>query len=176
MSLLTTSAASLHQVAAAAALAGPPRRLSIAGIASEQEQGRAMARWWRWYTAIANVLLSAGWLVEQHTLRSQRHLDRATNNAVRVKDICVAGAMFTAIAGITVDQIKKRTSPEDTRAMVVGKRAPEGHAWTGRSWRFFNALPLLNLVCVAGAIAATPVVNFNILKSYRPGTIYRLFT
>jgi hypothetical protein len=35
---------------------------------------------------------------------------------------------------------------------------------------------MLNRAFAAGAIGFTPRVNFNILRSYRPGTIFRLFT
>ena len=34
----------------------------------------------------------------------------------------------------------------------------------------------LNRALAAAAIGLTPRVNFNILRSYRPGTAFRLFT
>jgi hypothetical protein len=45
-----------------------------------------------------------------------------------------------------------------------------------RCYRCFTVMKMLNRAFAAGAIGFTPRVNFNILRSYRPGTIFRLFT
>ena len=176
MSLLTTSAASLHQLAAAAALAGPPPSPSVVDCPFEQEQAEGLPSWWSRYQALANLLFSAGWLIEQHTLRTKRHLDQATRNAVRTKDCFVIGAMVTNVISIIASGMMQRKFPEGVRVTATGELSPEAPPDAKTYWRASKVLPQLNRLCVAGAIVVTPLVNFNILKSYRPGTIYRLFT
>src|SRR5262245_26305284 len=83
MSLLTTSAASIHQLGAAAALVGGPGKYGVA----------------------ANTMLAGGWLIEQHTLRTQRHLDQETDNAVRLKDLAVIGSVLTNIGAIAAGRL-----------------------------------------------------------------------
>lgn len=174
MSLLTTSAASIHQLFAAAALAGPP--LSIGKSTTEKTGGtRNVKHFWGRYQVVANTLLSAGWIIEQHTLRA-KHLDPQTNMMVAIKDICVAGAMLSNIANIIADQALKRELPEGVRLTSTGG-LQDGATDTEKSFfRYFNIMKAVNLLFVAGAVGFTPLVNFNVLKSYRPSTIYRLFT
>ncbi len=54
MSLLTTSAASIHQLAAAATLASPTTRPLVNGLSSEE--GEVIKSWWSMNSAIANSL------------------------------------------------------------------------------------------------------------------------
>ena len=105
-------------------------------------------------------MLAGGWLIEQHTLRTHRELDTATEAAVRDKDIAVAGAMLTSVANLFVTGLMKRDSP----------------AAAERYELYFSLMRPLNRALAAVAIGLTPRVNFNILRSYRPGTAYRLFT
>lgn len=176
MSLLTTSAASIHQLGAAAAFAGPPNSSSGDVLPSEGDGSPVVRSLWSRYEIIANVVMSVGWLVEQHTLRTTHDLDAETNRRVSLKDICVAGAMLTNLASIVVDQLFKRECPEGVRLEPSGALPAGTPARAKALWRCFNALKLVNRGFVGGAIGFTPLVNFGVLKSYRPGTIYRLFT
>jgi len=63
MSLLTTSAASLHQLGAAAAFAGSAQHAPADG------NRRLMKDWVSPHLPLANALMSGSWLVEQHTIR-----------------------------------------------------------------------------------------------------------
>jgi hypothetical protein len=171
MSLLTTSAASIHRLGAAAALAGGPQP------ARTSATDRAGAgRLWSRYDVAANTMLAGGWLIEQHTLRTQRHLDQATDNAVRLKDLAVIGSAFTNIATIAAGQLLKRAFPQglplDAEGNLTSDASPRGK----RYYRGFTVMRMLNRAFAAGAIVLTPRVNFNVLRSYRPGTIFRLFT
>lgn len=170
MSLLTTSAASTHQLGAAAALA------SAAPRPEQNGHGLVIKNWWSSQDAIGNALMCAGWLIEQHTIRKNPDLDRVTNDAVRTKDVCVAGAMVTNIANIVVNQLAKRKFPEGTPVTKSGELSQDASLSAEKYRRYFRVMRLLNRAFVAGAIGFTPFVNFDILKSYRPGTIYRLFT
>lgn len=172
MSLLTTSAASIHQLAAAAAFVGPPSD----DLFSEKEEGKVIKSWWSGYSAIANTILSAGWIIEQHTLRTKHHLDQETDEAVRTKDVCVVGAMLTNVANIVADQMAKRAFPEGVRMTSTGEISPGTASRAEKYQRYFKVMKTLNRAFVAGVIGFTPFVNFNVLRSYRPGTIYRLFT
>lgn len=73
MSLLTTSAASIHQLAAAAALAGPPPRPSIDALSSEREDGEVIKNWWGTYNTHHECALSGR--LDDRTAHAQ---DRAT--------------------------------------------------------------------------------------------------
>ena len=174
MSLLTTSAASIHQLSSAAALAGPPR----APIArSDFAEGGAptVRHLWSAYGAAANTLLSAGWFIEQRTLR-KRNLDRSTNAGVTTKDVCVAGAMLSNVGAIVADQMLRREFPAGIPVTRSGELDPSSSPRAVAYYKYFKAAKLVNRLCVLGAIGFTPIVNFNVLKSYRPGTMYRLFT
>ena len=175
MSLLTTSAASIHQFFAAAAFAGPPS--SPADIAlSANGEGRTIKSVWSRYEIVTNSLLSAGWLIEQHTIRSREDLDPETNMRVAIKDVCVAGVMVSNIANIVIDQMFKRAMPDGVRLTSDGKLPHDTPADARRVWQYFRTMKIVNRIFVAGAIGFTPLVNFSILKSYRPSTLYRLFT
>ncbi|AWS43488.1 hypothetical protein DKM19_21020 [Streptosporangium sp. 'caverna'] len=121
-------------------------------------------------------MLTGGWLIEQHTLRTQRHLDQATDDAVRLKDLAVIGSAFTNIATVATGQLLKREFPQglplDAEGNLTSDASPRGK----RYYRYFTVMRTLNRAFAAGAIGFTPRVNFNILRSYRPGTIFRLFT
>ncbi|WP_433061204.1 hypothetical protein [Dactylosporangium sp. CS-033363] len=161
MSLLTTSAASIHQLGAAAALVGGPQR------------GKGL---WGRFDLAANAMLAGGWVIEQHTLRTQRHLDRPTDDAVRLKDFAVAGSALTNLAGIAAGQLVEREFPQGVPLDEDGNLAPETSARGQRYYRWYTAMRTLNRTFAAAAIGFTPRVNFNVLRSYRPGTVFRLFT
>ena len=167
MSLLTTSAASIHQLGAAAALAGG-RPSAAGGAGARGLRSR--------YDVAANTMLAGGWLIEQHTLRTQRHLDQATDEAVRLKDLAVIGSALTNIATIAVGQLVKREFPEGLPLDPEGNLTSDASRRGERYYRCFTVMKMLNRAFAAGAIGFTPRVNFNILRSYRPGTIFRLFT
>jgi hypothetical protein len=175
MSLLTTSAASIHQLSAAAALAGPPKAPITQSNSLTEDGARTVKSFWSVYDAAANMLLSAGWFIEQRTLR-KRNLDRSTNTQVAIKDICVMGAMLSNIGNIVAEQMFKREFPDGIPVTSSGEPAPDASARAAAYCKYFKTAKLVNRLCVAGAIGFTPLVNFNVLKSYRPGTLYRLFT
>ena len=171
MSLITTSAASIHQLGAAAAFLGGPQAPGPGAT------GRARARGpWSGYDVAANTMLAGGWLIEQHTLRAQRHLDQATDDAVRLKDLAVIGSALTNIAAIAAGQLVKREFPQGLPLDAEGHLAADASRRGKRYYECFTVLKMLNRAFAAGAIGFTPRVNFNVLRSYRPGTIFRLFT
>ena len=171
MSLLTTSAASIHQLGAAAALVGGSRPPDPGAT------GRAGARGlWSGYNVAANAMLTGGWLIEQHTLRTHRHLDQATDDAVRLKDLAVIGSALANIASIAASQLVKREFPQGPPLDAEGHLAADASRRGKRYYECFTVLKMLNRAFAVGAIGFTPRVNFNILRSYRPGTIFRLFT
>ncbi|MFC6082112.1 integrase core domain-containing protein [Sphaerisporangium aureirubrum] len=169
--LLTTSAASIHQLGAAAALVGGREglRASEAGHAG----GRGL---WSRYDVAANTMLAGGWLIEQHTLRTQRHLDQATDDAVRLKDLAVIGSALTNIATVAAGQLVKHEFPQGLPLDAEGNLASGASRRGKRYYRWFTVMKRLNRAFAAGAIGLTPSVNFKVLRSYRPGAIFRLFT
>ena len=128
------------------------------------------------YDVAANTMLAGGWLIEQHTLRTQRHLDQATDDAVRLKDLAVIGSALTNIATIAAGQLVKHEFPQGLPLDAEGNLTSDASERGKRYYRCFTVMKMLNRAFAAGAIGLTPRVNFNILRSYRPGTIFRLFT
>ncbi len=165
MSLLTTSAASIHQLGAAAAVADIFLQNGTA-----TRPGETTKSLWSKRKVIANVMLAAGWMIEQRTIR-KRHIDRETDDAVSMKDLCVIGAALTNVANMVADQMMKREFPEGIPAGANG-----GQPTAAKYRRYFEVTTVLNRIFAAGAIGFTPFVNFNVLRSYKPGTLYRLFT
>jgi hypothetical protein len=175
MSFLTTSAASIHQLFAAAAFAGPPAS-PVDTTPSANGEGKTIKDLWSRYEIVADTLLSAGWLIEQHTIRTEHDIDPETNRSVAIKDVCVAGVMASNIANIIIDHMFKRAVPEGVRLTSDGELPSDAPADARKLWQYFKTMKIVNRVFVAGAIGFTPLVNFNILKAYRPSTLYRLFT
>jgi hypothetical protein len=132
MSLVSTTAASIHQLGAAAAL----RRRGL----------------------LPTLVMSAGWLVEQHTLRTTKRLDTQTNRAVALKDCMVASALAAGLIA------------------TLARRTRGALGTTARRDRLARWATRLNRAFALGAIACTPLVNFRLLGAYRPGIFYRLFT
>ena len=170
MSLLTTSAASIHQLGAALAFNGGPR------IADPGATARAsVGGLWSRYDVAANAMLAGGWLIEQHTLR-KHHLDQMTDDAVKMKDLAVIGSALTNVASIAVRQLVKREFPQGVPLNAEGRLTADASPEGKRYYKYITSLRMLNRAFAAGAIGFTPRVNFNILRAYRPGTIFRLFT
>lgn len=169
MSLLTTSAASLHQLGAAATLSG---RSTVQG---RRDGIRVITSWWSTSSALANVMMAAGWVIEQHTIRTRRRIDRQTDDAVRLKDTCVVGAAVTNVANMVVNRLMRREFPHGIPLTDAGELRGDVPG-ASKYQRYYGVTSALNRAFAAGAIAFTPAVNFRVLRSYRPGTIYRLFT
>jgi hypothetical protein len=169
MSLLTTSAASLHQLGAAATLSGRST------VRARRDGGRVVTTWWSTGSALANALMAAGWMVEQHTIRTKRRIDRETDDAVRLKDICVIGAAVTNVANVVADRLMRREFPHGIPLTDAGELRTDVPG-ASKYQRYYGVTTVLNRAFAAGAIAFTPAVNFRVLKSYRPGTVYRLLT
>src|SRR5262249_44049473 len=146
------------------------------GTVTNGEGQQVIKNWWSARDAISNAVMSGGWVIEQHTIRQNPNLDPVANDAVRTKDICVAGAMLTNLANIVMSELAKRDFPNGVPVTSTGALAPGAPISARKYQRYFSLMRQLNRACVAGAIGFTPFVNFAILAAYRPGTIYRLFT
>lgn len=157
----------MHQLGAAAAVAD-----IFLQNGTSPKPGEATKSLWSKRKVIANLMMAAGWMIEQRTIR-KRHIDRETNDAVTMKDLCVVGAAITNVANIVADQMMKRKFPEGIPGANDESMPAEAAA---KYRRYFEVTTVLNRIFAAGAIGFTPFVNFNVLRSYRPGTLYRLFT
>ncbi len=92
--------------------------------------------------------VAATWLSERRTLQRKR-LDKDAKAAVNFKDLLVAGTVLTGLA----DLIRPAAAEDGSR----------------------KALRLLNRVFVAGAVAATPFINFALFNDYRPHPVRDFF-
>lgn len=106
----------------------------------------------------------AAWLSERKTL-TRHHLDRDAKAAVTFKDIMMAGAVISAAAHSLGKEVVKRKH---------GNGSPD-LSESGRYARYFTIGRLVNRVFVAGAIAATPLINFGLFNAYKPQPIRSLF-
>jgi hypothetical protein len=84
--------------------------------------------------------------------------------------------MVSNIANIIADQMFKRAMPEGVCLTSAGELRNDAPADAQKFWQYFRAMKIVNRIFVAGAVGFTPLVNFSVLKSYRPSTLYRLFT
>jgi len=101
--------------------------------------------------AATYAVAGACWLQERRTL-TRRGLDKDARAAVALKDVFVTGAVLTGVARLAGEAIVGR----DTTAGAAGPR------------RRLRAVRLLNRAFVAGAVAATPFINFALFNDYRP--------
>jgi hypothetical protein len=88
----------------------------------------------------------------------------------------VVGTVLTNMANLVVTGLMKRSFPDGIPVAENGAPSRQAPAAAERYWRYFRVMRPLNRVLAAAAIGLTPRVNFNILRSYRPGIVYRLFT
>ncbi len=149
MGLVETTAAALGRLALGAAFDGPlaaQNETNQSAPESAPEQGNHTAG------SLADVALyavvAATWLSERRTLQ-RKGLDKDAKAAVTFKDLLVAGTVVTGLADLM------RPAPAED-----GPR---------------KALRVLNRVFVAGAVAATPFINFALFNDYRPHPVRDFF-
>ncbi len=80
------------------------------------------------------------------------------------------------MANLIVTGLMKRRFPDGIPVGENGTPSGQAPAAAERYWRYFRLMRPLNRALAVAAIGLTPRVNFNILRSYRPGTAWRLFT
>ena len=145
MPLLETTVAAVGRLALAAAYAGPD---GGSGAASPLEAAI--------YTTAA-----LAWPSERKTL-TRHNLDHDAKAAVRFKDVLVAGSVARGFATLAVQELMKWKNGGSTN----------GHAGSPRS---LHAMSTLNKIFVAGAVAATPFINFGLFNAYKPHPIRSFF-
>lgn len=134
----------------AAALGRLALGAAFEGPQSDLENGRSSeAGLGRLAGAALYAVVAATWLSERRTLQ-RKHLDKDAKAAVNFKDLLVAGTVVTGLA-----ELMRPAAAED------GSR---------------KALRLLNRVLVAGAVAATPFINFALFNDYRPHPVRDFFS
>lgn len=106
----------------------------------------------------------AAWLSERKTL-TRHHLDRDAKAAVTFKDVMMAGAVISAAAHLFGKEwVKRKHGDGSPHLSESGRYAP-----------YFTITKVVNRVSVAGAIAATPLINFGLFNGYKPHPIRSLF-
>lgn len=141
MPLLETVVAAVGRLALAAAYDGPVR------ADARTDERPAMQG------AAVYVAAALSWLSERRTL-TRRKLDHDARDAVRFKDLLVAGTVITGLAILA----RQRRSAED-------EVEP----------RYGHVLGAINRAFAVGAVASTPFINFGLFNAYKPHPIRSFF-
>ena len=179
MDLLAPSAAAISRLALAEAFNGPPLarvapRRKDGGVSSKQELSKVLKAGWSLPDALMNAIAAVGWLSERKTLRS-RPLARDAHAAVTFKDLLMAGVVITSAATIAGVEVMKRVYPDGVCITAKGEVSPERAAGVDTYLGYFKVMGMLNRVFVAGAIAATPFINFALFNEYKPHPLRSFF-
>jgi len=108
-------------------------------------------------------------LSERRTLNSH-NLDHDAKAAVRFKDLLVAGSVITGVANLIGEELLKQKYPDGVHGLSAD--GPDG---VQNFRRYFKVMGALNQVFVAGAVAATPFINFGLFNAYKPHPIRSFF-
>jgi hypothetical protein len=101
--------------------------------------------------AAVYTVAALAWISERHKL-TRHKLDHDAKAAVRFKDLLVAGLVITGLADVAARRF-------------AGHKRPNS---TGLARR-------MNHLFVAGAVAATPFINFGLFNAYKPHPIRSMF-
>src|SRR5262245_11884687 len=164
MPLLETAVAAVGRLALAAAYQGPPLALGVPETQAPHSSARngSVSR-----SALPAAPLyttaALAWLSERRTL-TRHNLDHDVKAAVLFKDVLVAGSVitgFTAIAGEGLIRRRHLGASSTTRAATYR--------------RCLKLVSAINRIFVAGAVAATPFINFGLFNAYKPHPFRSLF-
>lgn len=180
MDLMKTSTASIGRLALAAVFNGSPLARvaprSTDGVSSaEQVPGKVLKSRWSLLEVVLNALVAVTWLSERKTLRSHP-LARDAKAAVTFKDALVTGAVVTGVATVIGEEALKHAYPDGVRVTAKGELSPDTPAGVEAYRRYFKVMGWFNRAFVAGAIAATPLINFALFNEYKPHPIRSFFT
>jgi hypothetical protein len=179
MPLLETAVAAVGRLALAAAYEGPvlarvqPRRAN-GQIALGSGTGTVLRLGPGLPQAAAYSLAAIAWLSERRTLH-HHDLDRDALAAVRFKDLLVAGSVLTGLATVAAEEWMRRKYPDGVHLDDDGALSPNVPADVEGYRRRFRVMGAVHRAFVAGAVAATPFINFALFNAYRPRPIRSLF-
>src|SRR5262249_17073086 len=154
-----------------AAFNGP----AIAGKASRPERDQALAEDaskamlalpHRAAKAVIYATILGGWLTERRAFLSHR-LEKDAKATVTLKDGLVAGVVATGIACFVMEEVMRRSARRGALEVERSALAPAASAGADLR-RYFKLMSALNRTLVAGAIGATPFINFALFNDYRP--------
>jgi hypothetical protein len=95
---------------------------------------------------------------------------------VTLKDVFVAGTVVTGVACFVAEEVMRRSYPYGVPMTAKGALATEAPAGTDTLRRYFKLMGALNRMFVAGAVGATPFINFALFNDYRPNPLSKFFS
>src|SRR5262249_40804343 len=103
-------------------------------------------------------------------------LEKDARNMVTLKDTFVAGTVITGAACLVAEEVMRRSYAHGVPMTAKGALAPEAPAGTDAFRRYFKLMGTVNRVFVAGAVGATPFINFALFNDYRPNPLSEFFS
>ncbi len=179
MPLLETAVAAVGRLALAAgydrpALAKVGPRATDGRPTTHNESGTTLKLGSGFPQAAVYTVAALAWLSERRTLNS-RNLDHDAKAAVRFKDLLVAGSVITGVANLIGEQLLRQKYPDGVHVTEKGGLSAETPDEIEHFRRYFKVMGTLNQVFVAGAVAATPFINFGLFNAYKPHPIRSFF-
>jgi hypothetical protein len=179
MPLLETAVAAVGRLALAAVYQGPvlarvPPRRTNGQIAFRGGTGTVLQLGPSLPQAAAYSLAALAWSSQRRTLH--RHdLDRDARAALRFRDLLVAGSVLTGLATLAAEEWMRWKYPGGVHLDEDGALSPDVPTDVEGYRRGFRVMGAVHRAFVAGAVAATPFINFALFNAYRPHPIRSLF-
>jgi hypothetical protein len=173
MPLLETAIAAVGRLALAASYNGPALARVQSRAKDEQtstpnERENVINVGPSFHEAAVCVSTGLAWLSERKTL-TRHKLDRDAKAAVLFKDLLVAGSVITGLASLAGEALMTQKYPSGLRVNEEGKLSGESYR------RYLKGMGTVNRAFVAGAVAATPFINFALFNAYKPNPVRSLF-
>ena len=179
MPLLETAIAAVGRLALAASYNGP----ALARVQSRAEDEQTSTPNERenvinvgpsFHEAAVCVSAGLAWLSERKTL-TRHKLDRDAKAAVLFKDLLVAGSVITGLASLAGEALMKQKYPSGLRFNEQGELSRTVPDEVKSYRRYLRVMGTANRAFVAGAVAATPFINFALFNAYKPNPVRSLF-
>jgi len=179
MPLLETAVAAVGRLALAAAYDGPAfakvqPRPNDGQTSTSSEAETLMNVGPSMQEAAVYISAALAWLSERKTL-TRHKLDHDAKAAVLFKDLLVAGSVITGLANVAGEALITQKFPDGLPINGNGELSRGVQAEVERYRRYFKAMGIVNRVFVAGAVAATPFINFGLFNAYKPDPVKSFF-
>lgn len=149
---------------------------AVSAISNEEERGKVTNLAWNGFNLVNAISVGTAaltWLFGRSAL-SGREIDRNTHALVVAKDALMGATVALGAANIFTGAFLARQAPEGAVPEATGntptERTPKAAA---RAMRAINVMGIANLVCMAGVIGLTAVLNMKAGASSRWAALSR---
>jgi hypothetical protein len=139
-------------------------------LSSKEERGKISNAAWKNYSPLNTLGIAATaltWWMGRSRLGGWE-IDRATRSLVITKDILVGTCVALTVASTATGMYLKRQAPEGATPMESGGSVSyEASERIQKAHKAVNTLGTLNVICMAGIIGITAILNMKAGSSHK---------